>query len=126
MSRAGLDVYVSGERVGTLTEEASRYVFTYLPDVPSASLVSLLMPVRAASYDWNTLHPFFQMNLPEGFKKDVMIRRLGPHADVSDFGLLALTGANTIGRVQAVPRGVTLARGQQSRHGGATRVGRLA
>ena len=64
------------------------------------------MPVRAASYEWKTLHPFFQMNLPEGFKKDLMIRRLGPHADVSDFGLLALTGANTIGRVQVVPRGV--------------------
>ena len=108
MSRASLDVYVIGERVGTLTEEAAQYVFSYLPDVPSENLVSLLMPVRAASYDWKTLHPFFQMNLPEGFKKDLMIRRLGPHADVSDFGLLALTGANTIGRVQLVPRGATL------------------
>lgn len=106
MTRSSLDVYVSGERVGTLTEEAGRYVFSYLPDIPSASLVSLLMPVRAASYDWGTLHPFFQMNLLEGFKKDLMIRRLGPHTDVSDFGLLALTGANAIGRVQVVPRGV--------------------
>ena len=109
MSRATLDVHVSGERVGTLTEEAARYVFGYLPDVPPNHFVSLLMPVRAASYDWKTLHPFFQMNLPEGFKKNLMIRRLGPHADVSDFGLLALTGANTIGRVQVVPRGATLA-----------------
>ncbi|WP_042303682.1 type II toxin-antitoxin system HipA family toxin [Paraburkholderia kururiensis] len=107
MSGATLDVYVNGRHVGTLTEEAGQYVFTYLPDVPPASLVSLLMPVRAASYDWKTLHPFFQMNLPEGFQKNLMIRRLGPHADVSDFGLLALTGANTIGRVQLVPRGVT-------------------
>ncbi len=107
MSGASLDVYVSGQQVGTLTEEAGQYVFTYLPDVPPASLISLLMPVRAASYDWKTLHPFLQMNLPEGFKKDLMIRRLGPHADVSDFGLLAFTGANTIGRVQVVPRGVT-------------------
>ncbi|MBN3792787.1 type II toxin-antitoxin system HipA family toxin [Burkholderia sp. Ac-20353] len=107
MSRATLDVYVSGRQVGTLTEEAGQYVFTYLPDVPPADLVSLLMPVRAASYTWKTLHPFFQMNLPEGFKKDLMIRRLGPHADVSDFGLLALTGANTIGRVQVIPRGAT-------------------
>jgi serine/threonine-protein kinase HipA len=49
------------------------------------------------------------MNLPEGFKKDLMIHRLGPHADVSDFGLLALTGGNTIGRVQVVPRGATAA-----------------
>jgi serine/threonine-protein kinase HipA len=107
LSRTTLDVYVSGRPVGTVTEEASQYVFTYLPEVPPADLVSLLMPVRASSYDWRTLHPFFQMNLPEGFKKDLMIRRLGAHADVSDFGLLALTGANTIGRVQVVPRGIT-------------------
>lgn len=109
MSRATLDVYVRAEQVGTLAEEAGRYVFSYLPGVPPENLVSLLMPVRAASYDWKTLHPFFQMNLPEGFKKDLMIRRLGPHADVSDFGLLALTGANTIGRVQVVPSGTPLA-----------------
>jgi len=105
MSQA-LDVYVSAQHVGTLTEEAGQFVFAYLPDVAADSLVSLLMPVRLASYDWKTLHPFFQMNLPEGFKKDLMIRNLGAHTDVSDFGLLALTGANTIGRVQVVPRGV--------------------
>ncbi|WP_322012871.1 type II toxin-antitoxin system HipA family toxin [Paraburkholderia sp. J12] len=108
MSHSTLDVYVSGRQVGTLTQEAGQYVFTYQPDVPQADLASLLMPVRAASYEWKNLHPFFQMNLPEGFKKEVMVRRLGPHADVSDFGLLALTGANTIGRVQVVPRGATL------------------
>jgi serine/threonine-protein kinase HipA len=109
MSVDTLDVYVNGEMVGTLTEEGGRYVFGYLPDVAPASLVSRLMPVRAASWDWPQVHPFFQMNLPEGFKKDLLIRRLGPHADVSDFGLLALTGANTIGRVQVVPHGAPLA-----------------
>lgn len=107
MSRAPLDVYVAGQMVGTLAEEAGQYVFTYLPAVPPENLVSLLMPVRAESYVWPRLHPFFQMNLPEGIKKDIMIRHLGPHADVSDFGLLALTGANTIGRVQVVPHGAT-------------------
>ncbi|CAB3753912.1 type II toxin-antitoxin system HipA family toxin [Paraburkholderia solisilvae] len=107
MSRDSLDVYVRGQAVGTLTEEAGQYVFTYLPDVADENQVSLLMPVRAQSYVWSRLHPFFQMNLPEGVKKEIMIRHLGPHADVSDFGLLALTGANTIGRVQVVPRGTT-------------------
>ena len=52
--------------------------------------------------------PSFQMNLPEGFKKDLILQKLGPHADVSDFSLLALTGANTIGRVKAIPRGTQL------------------
>jgi serine/threonine-protein kinase HipA len=107
MSRDPLDVYVRAQAVGTLTEEAGRFVFTYLPGVADDNRVSLLMPVRAESYVWPRLHPFFQMNLPEGVKKDIMIRHLGAHADVSDFGLLALTGANTIGRVQVVPRGTT-------------------
>nr|WP_244323082.1 type II toxin-antitoxin system HipA family toxin [Paraburkholderia dipogonis] len=52
--------------------------------------------------------PSFQMNLPEGFKKDLIRQHLGPHADVSDMGLLALTGANTIGRVRAIPHGAPL------------------
>ncbi|WP_322102185.1 type II toxin-antitoxin system HipA family toxin [Paraburkholderia sp. J41] len=108
MSRAPLDVYVRGQAVGTLAEEGGQFVFTYLPGVAEENQVSLLMPVRAGSYVWRRLHPFFQMNLPEGFKKDLMTRQLGPHADVSDFGLLALTGADTIGRVQVVPRGTPL------------------
>jgi serine/threonine-protein kinase HipA len=109
MSERILDVYVDGRLVGTLTEEVGSYAFTYLPDIPTHVLVSLLMPVRAASWSFPRLHPFFQMNLPEGYKKDVIRHKLGPHADVSDFGLLALTGANTIGRVQVVPHGEKLA-----------------
>lgn len=104
-----LDVYVDGHPVGILIEEAGRYVFTYLPDVDPSRFVSLLMPVRAQSYVWPRLHPFFQQNLPEGIKKDTIVRRFGPHAIVSDIGLLALTGANMIGRVQVVPKGATLA-----------------
>ncbi|WP_322048317.1 type II toxin-antitoxin system HipA family toxin [Paraburkholderia sp. J67] len=108
-----LDVYVDARLVGTLAEEAGRYEFTYLPDVPVDALVSLLMPVRAASYSFPRLHPFFQMNLPEGYKKDVIRHKLGPHADVSDFGLLALTGANTIGRVRVILHGERLESAQR-------------
>ena len=103
---AVLDIYCNDVLVGTLTEESPSGVFTYLPDVPAADLVSLLMPVRNASYIWQGgVMPSFQMNLPEGFKKDLIRRQLGPHADVSDMGLLALTGANMIGRVKAIPHG---------------------
>ena len=109
MTNRALDVYVNAVLVGVLTEEARGTVFTYLPDVAADNMVSLLLPVRAESYKWAAgLLPFFQMNLPEGFKKDLLRRSLGPHADVSDIGLLALTGANGIGRVQAVPRGSKL------------------
>ncbi|HTJ94397.1 MAG TPA: type II toxin-antitoxin system HipA family toxin [Pararobbsia sp.] len=104
-----LDIYCNSTLVGTLTVEAQSGVFTYLPDTPTADLVSLLMPVRNESYTWpGGIMPSFQMNLPEGFKKDLIRQKLGPHADVSDMGLLALTGANTIGRVRAIPHGAPL------------------
>ncbi|HKR42934.1 MAG TPA: type II toxin-antitoxin system HipA family toxin [Paraburkholderia sp.] len=106
---AVLDIYFNTTLVGTLTEEAQRGVFTYLPCTSMSNVVSLLMPVRNASYIWpGGIMPSFQMNLPEGFKKDLILQKLGPHADVSDFSLLALTGANTIGRVKAIPRGTQL------------------
>jgi serine/threonine-protein kinase HipA len=106
------DVYVNERHAGVLSEAGKATVFTYLPDVPSDCLVSLLMPVRAESYKWSAgLLPYFQMNLPEGYKKDLIRQRLGPHADVSDLGLLALTGANGIGRVKVVPRGIPLSVG---------------
>ncbi|CAB3793923.1 type II toxin-antitoxin system HipA family toxin [Pararobbsia alpina] len=101
-----LDVYVDSKPVGILAEEARASVLTYFPDVAASELVSLLLPVRVESYKWAAgLLPFFQMNLPEGFKKDLIRRRLGAHADVSDMGLLALTGANGIGRVRVLPHG---------------------
>ncbi len=107
MTSKSLDVYVNAVLVGKLVDEADGYVFTYLPGVPPELFVSLTMPVRPASYNWaRGLHPYFQMNLPEGFKKERLCQRLGPHADVTDFGLLALTGRQTIGRVQVVPEGM--------------------
>ena len=105
-----LDIYCNSTLVGTLTEEAHSGVFTYLPGTPAADVVSLLMPVRHGAYTWpGGIMPSFQMNLPEGFKKDLIRQHLGPHADVSDMGLLALTGSNTIGRVRAIPHGAPLA-----------------
>lgn len=106
-----LDVYVSGTRVGVLTPNPEGlYVFTYLPETPRDKLVSLTMPVRAESYKWGRggLHPFFQMNLPEGTKKALLQEKLGSLTAVTDFGLLALTGQRTIGRVRCIPHGQTL------------------
>lgn len=104
------DVYVKDRLVGTLGQAGGgAFVFTYLPDVPADCLVSLTMPVRLESYVWTRgLHPFFQMNLPEGYKKDLLRAQLGPHAEVTDAGLLALTGNKTIGRVRVLPKGQPL------------------
>ncbi|SAK53819.1 HipA domain-containing protein [Caballeronia calidae] len=104
-----LDIYCNTKLVGTLTEEAEGGIFTYLPGTPTADVVSLRMPVRHDSYTWpGGIMPLFQMNLPEGIKKEIIRQKLGPHAEVSDIGLLALTGANTIGRVRAIPHGAAL------------------
>jgi serine/threonine-protein kinase HipA len=101
------DVYVKNDLVGTLGPAGGgAYVFAYLPTVPAERLVSLTMPVQLESYTWKRgLHPIFQMNLPEGYKKQVLQEKLGPHAQVTDEGLLALTGNKTIGRVRALPSG---------------------
>jgi serine/threonine-protein kinase HipA len=111
MVSALLDVYVKDRLVGALgPATGGAYAFTYLPGTPREDLVSLTMPVRLESYVWRRgLPPFFLMNLPEGFQKDLVRAKLGPHAEVTDPGLLALTGNRTIGRVRVLPQGQPLA-----------------
>jgi serine/threonine-protein kinase HipA len=82
-----LDVYVLDRMVGVLSDQGQQYVFNYLPDTPPGYLVSLTMPVRLESYVWQrSLFPFFQQNLPEGYKKEVIRQRL-------DHMRMSLTGA---------------------------------
>jgi serine/threonine-protein kinase HipA len=110
MANALLDVYVKERLVGMLGPAAGgAYTFTYLPGTSLEDLVSLTMPVRLESYTWTRgLPPFFLMNLPEGFQRDLVRAKLGPHAEVTDAGLLALTGNRTIGRVRVLPHGQPL------------------
>lgn len=103
-----LSVEVMGTPVGVLAPSAKKptHVFSYLPETDSAHFVSLSMPVRPESYEWREgLHPVFQMNLPEGYQKDLIRRMLGPSMPVDDFNLLALTGSQGIGRVSVYPWG---------------------
>jgi serine/threonine-protein kinase HipA len=103
-----LTVEVLGTPVGVLAPSAEKpkYVFSYLPDAPATHFVSLSMPVRPESYEWpEGLHPVFQMNLPEGYQKDLLRQKLGRSMPVDDFSLLALTGGRGIGRVSIYPWG---------------------
>ncbi len=104
--RKRLEIRVWGRAVGVLEKsDSQKHVFTYLPDAPETHFVSLTMPVRVESYVWEKgLHPIFQMNLPEGFRKDRLREKFGPVATVDDFSLLALTGSSAIGRLTAHPR----------------------
>ncbi|CAN5384731.1 type II toxin-antitoxin system HipA family toxin [soil metagenome] len=102
-----LDVYVGTNRVGALERQgAAGSVFAYLPDVAAGDFASLLMPVRLQSYAVpSALIPTFQQNLPEGFLRRKLTERFGKVLATDDFMLLALTGANPIGRQRVVPSG---------------------
>lgn len=98
---ARLNVFASGRRVATLSSPDSfEHHLTYERDAANGDFVSLLMPVRPQSWSWPALHPFFQVSLPEGFLLDVLREQLGPHLGAHALDLLAVTGHNTIGRIQ--------------------------
>ena len=96
-----LNVFVNGRPVAVLdSPDGFAHVLTYRPEATENDFVSLLMPVQTQSWVWPTLHPFFQMNLPEGFLLNVLKEQLGPHLGAQPLELLAVVGTNTIGRVQ--------------------------
>lgn len=82
---------------------------TYVPEVAPENLVSLTMPVRTESYDWDApLHPIFQMNLPEGYLLQVLQEEFGPLIGGNPVNLLAVIGRNMVGRIQVAPPGAAL------------------
>jgi serine/threonine-protein kinase HipA len=101
-----LDVYVEDRPVGVLEQVAiDKFVFTYLRDTDPTDAISLLMPVRTESYTSKTLHPFFQISLPEGVILGALNRRLARQkgGKVSEMDLLEAIGHNTVGRVRVIP-----------------------
>lgn len=105
-----LDVYVSKQLVGVLDQpDAYTFVFNYLPDAPPALPVSLLMPKRTESWISRELHPIFQISLPEGALRDLIVRKFSKRFEhFGDLELLAVVGENMIGRIQVTPHGQPL------------------
>lgn len=100
MSVTSLEVRVAGNPVATLSShDGFEHHLTYHPGVLAEAFVCLLMPVRPQSWTWPALHPFFQMNLPEGYLLSLLKEQLGPHLGARPLDLLAVVGANMIGRV---------------------------
>jgi serine/threonine-protein kinase HipA len=97
-----LSVYVEGRDVAALESDGDfRSVLTYRSDAAPTDFVSLTMSVRTESYVWDdTLHPIFQMNLPEGYLLQILQEQLGPIVTGNPMALLAAIGRNTVGRVQ--------------------------
>jgi len=101
MNRIG-QVKLSGTVAGLIEEKDGRFVFTYLPDWlsrPDAVPVSLTLPLRAEPYVTDSLHPFFENLLPEGWLLDVTANTLKISKD-DPFGLLLATCRDCAGAVE--------------------------
>ena len=85
---------------GSLNKE-SRFVFNYETTNRDAE-VSLVMPIRARSYDNGGLFSVFQMNRPEGYLLETIKQRFAKFGVLDDMALLKITGANQIGRLTYV------------------------
>ncbi|WP_346831855.1 type II toxin-antitoxin system HipA family toxin [Pseudomonas abietaniphila] len=80
--------------------ESGDYLFRYGLDAVSTSQVSLTMAVRDAAYTSRSLHPVFQMNLPEGYVLEQLRNRLAKTTPINPMLLIALTGSGSpIGRL---------------------------
>ena len=105
-----LSAYVLGRDVAVLESVGDfRSVLTYHASTPTDAFVSLTMPVRTESYVWDdTLHPVFQMNLPEGYLLQVLQEQLGPQITANPMALLSVIGRNMVGRIQVAAAGAKL------------------
>jgi serine/threonine-protein kinase HipA len=105
-----LSAHTLGREVATLESDGDfRSVLTYHANVAAEDFVSLTMPVRTESYVWDdTLHPVFQMNLPEGYLLQVLQEQFGPQITGSPMALLSVVGRNMVGRIQVAAPGANL------------------
>lgn len=98
MKEDKLRVYINKSHSGSLSFEDEQYVFNYLDDIKD--VVSLTMPIRSSSWNSKKLHPIFQMNLPEGALKDVIINHFSKIQTMNDINILKLIGPYMLGRVK--------------------------
>jgi serine/threonine-protein kinase HipA len=109
-----LDVYCGGRRVGALANSdlhEGEFLFSYAPDCPREDAVSLTMPVVRDQYDsMNTVHPIFEMNLPEGaLLEKLRLRFAKAIPGFDDLVLLEIVGCSQIGRLRYTRAGTPLA-----------------
>lgn len=98
MKENSLKIYLNKTHSGNLTYENERYIFNYLEG--AKDVVSLTMPIRAASWDSKKLHPIFEMNLPEGALKEAIKNHFAKIISMDDMSLLRLIGPYMLGRVK--------------------------
>lgn len=109
-----LDVYCAEQRTGALARSdvhEGDFLFGYVADCPTKNAVSLTMPVVRDQYDsMNTVHPIFEMNLPEGaLLEKLRLRFAKAIPNFDDLSLLEIVGHSQIGRLRYTRAGTNLA-----------------
>jgi|UPI0006470700 serine/threonine-protein kinase HipA len=85
---------------GILQRDGS-YLFSFAPDATPESAPALGMPLRARPYEFPSLHPIFQMNMPEGFVLEQLRNRLAKTTGLDPLLLLTVIGSQApIGRLR--------------------------
>lgn len=98
-------VRIDGQPAGLLTESELGYEFSYSAQWlanPMATPISPTMPLRAQPYLSQSLYPFFQNLLPEGWLLELATKKLKVSKDDA-FGLLIATCADCIGVAEELP-----------------------
>lgn len=93
------DVFYHDRLAGALEETDAGYKFTYDFDfLKTGKPISLSLPLQAEPFESPILFPFFAGLNSEGWYRDIVCAtRKIDHTD--DFGILLVTGENTIGAV---------------------------
>jgi serine/threonine-protein kinase HipA len=93
------DVFYHDRLAGVLEETDAGYRFTYDPGyLKNGKAVSLSLPLQAEPFESALLFPFFAGLNSEGWYRDIVCAtRKIDRAD--EFGILLVTGENTIGAV---------------------------
>jgi serine/threonine-protein kinase HipA len=89
-----LSVLVEDDELGILTH-GSTHVYT---PTQERQYISLTMTKKELGcYSSRSIHPIFAQNLPEGFNRRFIAKKLVRHTNINDMYLLALQGDNGIG-----------------------------
>jgi len=105
MQRHKAHVFYNQELAGVLRQLPEGYEFSYAADYlkkPGALPISLTLPLTPEPFQSNTLFPFFDGLLPEGWLLDLTASTLKIDSH-NRFELLLHTGADTIGAVTVRP-----------------------
>ena len=93
------EVFYHDHLAGVLEETDEGYRFTYATDyLKTGKPVSLSLPLRKEPFESDALFPFFAGMNSEGWYRDIVCatRKIDP---TDEFGILLVTGENTIGAV---------------------------